>query len=154
MDALNMLLEQAEAERNQALAAFNQTRSRWDAARAQATQLDAYRADYQQRWSAQFAVGAALEIVRCYQGFADRLDTAIAQQGHAVTQAEAATARAGDALTAHELRVASVRKLIERRASAERHKLERREQKADDEHAMRMASARNKNGSGIPGVPT
>jgi len=151
-DPLNTLLEQAEAERNQALVVFNQTRSRFESARAQATQLDAYRADYQQRWSAQFAQGAALTIVRCYQGFADRLETAIAQQGQAVAQAETALKRAGDALTAHELRVASVRKLIERRASALRQTNERREQRADDENAMRMASTRDKNGSGIPGV--
>ena len=146
MDTLNTLLEQAEAERNQALAAFNQSRARCDAARAQAAQLDAYRADYRQRWSRQFAQGAALEIVRCYQGFADRLEAAIAQQGHAVTQAQAAQARAGDALSAHELRVASVRKLIERRLLAERQALERREQKADDEHATRIALARARPG--------
>ena len=151
-DALGTLLELAESERNQALAAFNQTRSRFDAARAQATQLDAYRADYEQRWSAQFARGAALEIVRCYQSFAERLETAIAQQGHAVAQADAALRRAGDALTAHELRVASVRKLIERRAAAWRQTSQRREQRADDENAMRMASTRPKSGSGISGV--
>jgi len=154
MDALHTLLEQAEAERNQALAAFNQKRSHCDAARAQATHLDAYRADYLQRWNTQFAQGAALEIVRCYQGFADRLETAIVQQGHAVSHAQAALAQAGDLLTAHELRVASVRKLIERREQAARQAIERQEQKADDENAMRMASARNKQGSGFPGVPT
>ena len=140
-DTLNTLLEQAEAERNQALAAFNQARARCDAARAQALQLDAYRADYRQRWSLQFAKGAALEIVRCYQGFADRLEAAIAQQGQAVGIAQAAQARAGDALTANELRVASVRKLIERRMLAERQANERREQKADDEQATRMLTS-------------
>lgn len=152
MDALNTLLEQAEADRNQALSAFNQTRARSEAARTQATQLDAYRADYQQRWSRQFAQGAALEIVRCYQGFADRLEAAITQQGHAVAQAEAALARAGDHLNAHELRLASVRKLIERRLAAERQALERREQKADDEQAMRMALLRTNHGLGHAGV--
>ena len=139
MNTLNTLLEQAEAERNLALAAFNQARARSDAARAQAVQLDDYRAAYQQRWSQQFAQGAALEIVRCYQGFAARLDTAIAQQGHAVQLTQAAQSRAGDALTANELRLASVRKLIERRRDTERQAGARREQKADDEHAMRVA---------------
>ncbi|MES2959458.1 MAG: flagellar export protein FliJ [Pseudomonadota bacterium] len=142
MDTLNTLLEQAEAERNQALAAFNHARARCDAARTQAVQLDDYRSDYQRRWSLQFAQGAALEIVRCYQGFADRLENAIAQQGQAVAQAQATQARAEAALTAHELRVASVRKLIERRTMAERQARDQREQKADDEHAMRMALAR------------
>ncbi len=139
-DALTTLLEQAEAERNQALAAFSQQRARHDAARTQAAQLETYRSDYQQRWRAQFARGAALEIVRCYRGFADRLDAAIAQQGQAVAQAQIAQDRASDTLTAHELRVASVRKLIERRQEAERQLAERRERKDDDETAMRMAA--------------
>ena len=143
MDTLQTLLEQAQAERNQALAAFNQLRARCDAARTQATQLDGYRADYQQRWRSQFARGAALEIVRCYQDFAGRLDTAIAQQAHTVALAQAAQARAGDTLSAHELRVASVRKLIERRMQAERQMAERREQKSADETATRVALRRN-----------
>ena len=154
MDPLTTLLEQAEADRNRALAAFNQLRARSDAARVQAAQLEAYRRDYQQRWSAQFALGAGLDIVRCYQGFADRLETAITQQGHALAQAQVAQARAGDALSAQELRVASVRKLIDRRVQAQRQLLERREQKADDEHAMRVALARGSNGKGLNGVRT
>jgi len=152
MDTLITLLEQAEAERNQALAAFNQARTRCAAAQDQAAQLDAYRADYRQRWSLQFANGAALEIVRCYQGFADRLETAIAQQGHAVGMAQATQARAGDALTASELRVASVRKLIERRALAERQANERRDQKADDEHALRVNLAQAQRHPALSGV--
>ena len=151
-DTLTTLLEQAEAARNQALAAFNQARARCDAARNQAVQLDAYRADYQQRWSLQFAQGAALEIVRCYQGFADRLEAAITQQGQAVGAAQAAQARAGDVLTANELRVASVRKLIERRALAARQASEQREQKADDEHALRMSLAHGGRHPRIAGV--
>ena len=154
MDTLDTLLEQAEGERNRALAAMNQTRARAQAARVQGTQLDAYRSDYQQRWSAQFAQGAALEIVRCYQGFADRLETAIAQQGHAVAQAEAAVAQAGDALTAYELRVASVRKLIERRTQAARRDADRREQRADDEDAMRKAAQRRATLGKTSGVAT
>ena len=154
MDTLDTLLEHAQAERNLALAAFNQSRARCDAARTQAMQLDTYRADYHRRWSAQFAQGAALDIVRCYRSFADRLETAIAQQGQCVAQAQAATTRAGDALSANELRVASVRKLIERRASAQRQALERREQKADDEQAMRVARARGGFAHNNPRPPT
>ncbi len=152
MDTLRTLLEHAEGERNQALAAFNQARARCDAARQQAEQLDHYRADYRRRWSAQFARGAALEIVRCYQGFADRLETAIAQQQHAVQQMQAAQARAGDTLSAHELRVASVRKLIERRVQAQRQAGEKRERREDDEGSARLALARANAASSRNGV--
>jgi flagellar FliJ protein len=142
MRTLATLLEQAETERNAALAAFNQTRARRDAARAQAAQLAQYRADYQSRWQAQFQRGAALDIVRCYQQFNERLELALVQQDHALAVCEAALVRANDTLAAHELRVASVRKLIERRAAEERRSAERREQKATDEHAMRLARQR------------
>jgi len=142
MSTLQTLLEQAEAERNAALAAFNQTRARRDAAREQAAQLDAYRRDYEQRWQAQFQRGAALDIVRCYQQFNERLQMAIGQQAHSVEVGEAALVRANDTLAAHELRVASVRKLIERRVAEQRRVVERREQKADDELAQRMARER------------
>jgi flagellar FliJ protein len=139
MDTLATLLEQAEAQRNAALAAFNQARARRDGARDQARELTQYRDDYQQRWNQQFQRGAALSIVQCYRQFADRLELALTQQGHACSVSEQALARANDNLAAHELRVASVRKLIERRQSELRQLGERREQRDNDEWAQRLA---------------
>jgi flagellar FliJ protein len=139
MEALQTLLEHAEAERNGALAACNQARQRRDAARDQAAQLAAYRGEYQQRWQAQFQQGGtSLAVLRCYQQFNERLDVAIAQQAHSVEVCEAALGRANDTLAAHELRVASVRKLIERRRAEQRRDGERREQKDNDEWAQRI----------------
>lgn len=143
METLATLLEQSEAQRNVALAAFNQARARRDAMRLQALELADYRDEYQQRWNAQFHQrGAALDIVRCYRQFADRLETAIAQQQHAVGVAEQALARANDNLAAHELRVASVRKLIERRSAELRSGVQRREQRAADELALAQVRGR------------
>lgn len=143
METLAVLLEQAEAQRNAALAAFNQARSRRDGARDQARDLEAYRNDYQQRWNQQFqSRGAGLDILRCYQAFADRLELALAQQAHAIEVCEQTLLRANDTLAAHELRVASVRKLIERREDEARRGAERREQRASDEMAQRIAARR------------
>lgn len=143
METLAVLLEQAEAQRNAALAAFNQARSRRDGARDQARDLEAYRNDYQQRWNQQFqSRGAGLDILRCYQAFADRLELALAQQAHAIEVCEQTLVRANDTLAAHELRVASVRKLIERREDEARRGAERREQRACDEMAQRIAARR------------
>jgi flagellar FliJ protein len=143
METLAALLEQAEAQRNAALAAFNQARSRRDGAREQARDLEAYRNDYQQRWNQQFqSRGAGLDILRCYQAFADRLELALAQQAHAIEVCEQTLVRANDTLAAHELRVASVRKLIERREDEARRGAERREQRASDEMAQRIAARR------------
>jgi flagellar protein FliJ len=144
MDTLTTLLEQAESQRNIALAAFNQARARRDDARTQAHDLEAYRNDYTERWNRQFQRGgAAHEVVRSYHQFAGRLNTAIGQQAHAVAVCEQALTRANDVLTAHELRVASVRKLIERRHLEVRQGVMQREQRADDELALRMRAPRN-----------
>jgi flagellar FliJ protein len=141
-ETLSTLLEQAEAQRNIALAAFNQARARRDEARVQAQDLDAYRSDYAARWQREFKQrGAALEVMRSYHQFAQRLDQAIAQQSHAIEVCEQAFARANDMLAAHELRCASVRKLIERRVQEQREGVQRREQRAADD--LRLAPVRN-----------
>ncbi len=143
-DTLVTLLEQAEQQRNIALAAFNRSRARRDEARTQAQDLQTYRDDYSARWNGRFQRGAALEVLRSYHQFAARLELAITQQAHACEVCEQALARANDALAAHELRVASVRKLIERRRHEQRQGIEQREQRATDEQAQRMSkSARN-----------
>jgi flagellar protein FliJ len=141
MDALLTLLEQAESQRNIALAAFGHARARRDDARAQTRDLEAYRNDYTARWSGQFQRGAALEVVRSYHQFAGRLELAITQQAHALTVCEQALARANDVLAAHELRVASVRKLIERRMHEAHASQAQREQRASDD--LRVPVVRN-----------
>jgi flagellar FliJ protein len=141
-DPLTTLLDQAESQRNIALAAFSHARARRDEARTQARELEAYRDDYTARWNGQFQrTGAALEVVRSYHQFAGRLELAITQQTHALTVCEQALARANDVLAAHELRVASVRKLIERRAHEARATLAQREQRASDD--LRLPVVRN-----------
>jgi flagellar FliJ protein len=138
MDTLTTLLEQAESQRNTALAAFNQARARRDEARRQAQELDAYRNDYTARWRDQFQRGAALEVVRSYHQFGSRLELAITQQAQAVTVCQQALDRANDMLAAHELRVASVRKLIERRVHDARALDAKREQRASDDLRARV----------------
>jgi flagellar protein FliJ len=143
VETLHTLLDQAEQQRNIALAAFSQSRARRDEARAQARDLQTYRDDYSARWNGQFQRGAALEVLRSYHQFAARLELAISQQAQALAICEQALARANDVLAAHELRVASVRKLIERRRHEQRQGLERHEQRASDEQAQRMRTQRN-----------
>ncbi len=78
-------------------------------------------------------------MLRSYHQFAARLELAISQQAQALTVCEQALARANDVLAAHELRVASVRKLIERRRHEQRQGLDQLEQRANDEQAQRMS---------------
>jgi flagellar FliJ protein len=137
LHALTTLLKQAEGERDNALVLMQQAQKRTDAARTQHEQLIAYRGQYRQRWSQQFSTPAAIEIVQCYQGFGDRLEQAIAHQEQVVGQCSAQAERMRQLLQERELRVASVRKLIERRQQEQRRLEDRRDQKLTDEAAQR-----------------
>jgi len=135
--SLTLLLQQAETERDAALVLLQQAEKRTENAQAQAEQLVAYRGQYRQRWTQQFSSSSAIEIVQCYQGFGERLEQAIAHQQQMVAQCRAQVERMRQLVQERELRVASVRKLIERRQQEQRRAEERRDQKLTDEAAQR-----------------
>lgn len=138
MSALHTLLTQAEAERDQARAALRRAEEQLTRLRAQADQLLAYRSEYQQRWGGQFAQGGAIEIVHCYQSFMQRLDEALVQQRQQSEAAATLAERQRATLLATEMRVASVRKLLERRQIELRRVEDRREQRQNDEAAQQL----------------
>jgi flagellar FliJ protein len=150
LQPLIALLAQAERERDETLAHSQRLDTAHRTAQGQADQLLDYRRDYEQRWGAHFSRQAKIELLHCYQGFIGRLSQAIEQQartaGHAADQA--AVARA--ALRESELRVASVRKLIERRVGEIQQRDERREQKHSDEFAARVAWQRRSSFGSLP----
>ncbi len=137
---LLMLLERTQAERDSAMAALRRVEDAAARQHAQAAQLQAYRVEYQQRWSTQFGREGRPEILQCYRSFMDRLDQAVQQQEQLVAQATAAAAEARRALQAREQRVAAVRKLIERRLAEQQARVLQREQRHSDEVAQRSPS--------------
>ena len=138
--ALLSLLAHAERERNCAMSDAKRVELEHRAAQRQADQLLAYRSDYEQRWSRSFGGdGGGIAIVHCYQGFMQRLDAAIETQQRVVALAAQRLDAAQALWQQREIRVASVRKLIERRGEQARAGEQRREQRQQDEHAMRAA---------------
>ena len=137
LQQLQTLLEQAEALRDTAIALLQQTQQRADAAASQAEQLVNYRSEYRQRWAQQFSQRGAIEIVQCYQGFNDRLQQAIDAQSQMAEQCRTQLEHARALLQEREMRVASIRKLIERRQQEQRRVAERRDQQLTDEAAQR-----------------
>ena len=109
------------------------------AAKAQHLQLLEYRRDYQQRWSSQFAKGGTMEIINCYHGFVGRLAMAIEQQDQVTRRAQAQLEAVSQHLREKEIRVASIGKLIARRLAEAQHSAAKRDQKATDEMASRLA---------------
>jgi flagellar protein FliJ len=145
LQPLMTLLAHTEGARDEALAHSQRQDAAHRAAQTQAEQLLSYRRDYEQRWGEHFSRQAKVELLHCYQGFIERLSQAIEQQSRAAALAASQAGTAGAALREAEMRVASVRKLIERRIAERQHSDDRREQKQSDEFAARLAWQRLSN---------
>jgi len=112
---LNTLLEHAERERDDALAQQQRAEAAMRGAENQVHQLLAYRGECERRWTERSRAGTTPTLMLCHQTFIGRLQTAVDMQGEVVQRAQAEVQRCREQLLALELRVASVRKLIERR---------------------------------------
>jgi flagellar FliJ protein len=143
MQALRQLLDHERRVRDATLLGLRDAEGTAGQADAQAQQLHAYRSEYVERWSARFREPGSVALMQCYQGFIQRLEQAIAQQHATVQLANARLEQARQALSDNERRVASVEKLIERRAQQEQRHAARREQSHSDEIAMAV-HARNR----------
>jgi flagellar protein FliJ len=141
IESLQPLLEQAEAERDAALAALRAAEQAAARSQAQADQLQQYRVEFRARWDAHFARQGTVALLQCRHGFAQRLDQAIDQQGRQCLAGERQLAQARARLKQREMRLAAVRKLLERRLETLRLAGARREQKQTDEAAQRVAWA-------------
>ena len=139
LQPLIALLAQTERQRDLALADQVKAQAASEAAQAQADQLLAYRREYEVRWRAQFCQEGRIELVRCYQGFVERLTQAVDQQARAAHLAQAHLERATTLVREHELKLAAVRKIVEQRLADGRREGERTDQKQTDELAARVA---------------
>ncbi|MEI2676858.1 MAG: flagellar export protein FliJ [Burkholderiaceae bacterium] len=140
------LLGQTERERDELAADCQRASVAQRTASVQLEQLVTYRREYEERWAHQFRTDGRMELVNCYRGFMERLTQAVEQQRRVAVQAGAELEQAQLALREGEIRVASVRKLIERRVADVRVAVDRREQKASDEFASRAAWMQRTNG--------
>jgi flagellar FliJ protein len=113
--ALHTLLDHAERQRNEALALLLQAEEQVRRLQLQAQQLNAYRDDYRQRQPGRGGNSVSIELLRSHHEFMQRLQQAMDQQQGQQQAAEARLATRRSELLALETRVASVRKLMERR---------------------------------------
>jgi flagellar FliJ protein len=140
--ALHTLLEHAERQRNEALALLLKAEESARRLQQQGLQLLAYRDEYRQRQPGLGGHSVSIELLRSHHEFMQRLEQALTQQDGQLTVAETRLmARRAD-LLALETRVASVRKLMERRSHDLRRRNERQEQRRSDDaqHAARRES--------------
>ncbi len=140
--SLQLLLAQAEARRDEALAGQMKLEAARGTSLSQAAQLVAYRREYEQRWSAEFCREGKMELVRCYQGFIARLTQAVEQQERIAADAVIQVERAAAIVRGHDVRATALKKLVERRVQEGRRVADGLEQKQSDEHATRAAWVR------------
>jgi flagellar FliJ protein len=136
--ALHTLLAQAERERDAGLAALARAQNQAQRLQAQAEQLHQYRQDLRLRNPAAQGQTAAIDSLRVHQGFSGRLEDVIDQQQAQRLAALAQVNRQRQALLPLELRVASVRKLLGRRAEDQRRVEQQRDQRQTDESAQQQ----------------
>jgi flagellar FliJ protein len=134
--ALHTLLEHAVHQRDEALAALLRAEQAAHRLRLQAEQLHTYRGEYHERGPTRAGSTAPVELLHCHRNFMQRLDQALGQQHGQLQAAEARVLQLRGALLAHETRVASVRKLLERRAQEQRLVAARQEQRRNDDAAL------------------
>lgn len=142
--ALQLVLDRAAQERDRLAGELRRAEELALRARRQGEQLAAYRGEYLQRWSRQFGRGGAIEIVHCYQSFMQRLDEALEHQQRQVQAADRGQAAAREKLLQAETRLASIRKLIERRQAEIARAHERRDQRQTDETAQGLLLRRRR----------
>jgi flagellar FliJ protein len=134
--SLHTLLDHAERERDAMLATVGQAEQQLQQLRVQAQQLLSFRDDYRRRDPTAGGRSASIGALRAHQDFMQRLQQAMDQQQLQETTAQTRLAQLQRALLPLELRVASVRKLLDRRDLAARSAVERRDQRQSDESAL------------------
>ncbi len=145
MSALNafvVAVELAERQRDAARQGLQGVQGARQAAQAQLDQLEGYAQETQGRWGA--APGRALlpPLLQHHHQFMGRLEHAIGLQARAVGAQQQRVVQAQQQLLQAELRLASLRKVLERRQAEQQRQQQRREQKQTDERAaLRLAAA-------------
>jgi flagellar protein FliJ len=147
--SLQLLLDRATQERDRLAGELRRGEEVALRARRQGEQLATYRGEYLQRWSGQFGRGGAIELMHCYQSFMQRLDDALLQQQHQIDAADRGVAAVRQLLVQAEVRVASVKKLIERRQAELQRAQDRRDQRQTDETAQQLTRHRQRAGMAL-----
>ena len=137
--SLHVLFEHAKSQRDEALAALLQAEETSRRLRQQLEQLQAYHAEYAAEAPTLSGTLTSIERLRSHHAFMQRLDQALVQQQGLLASCQAQLALRRQLLLERETRVASVRKLLERREAEQQRCSSRREQTQSDEAATQRS---------------
>lgn len=134
-DALIVAVDVAERKRDAARRALQDALEAQRAAQAQLDQLTGYAGETQNRWGARAGAAVQPEVMHHHYHFMDRLQHAVGLQNEVLGQHGARIDAARAALLQAELRLTSLRTVVERRQHETAQRQVRREQKQTDEWA-------------------
>lgn len=135
-------IQLAERRRDAARQTVSNLQNARAAAQGQLDQLQGYAQETQGRWGASEGRVMQPVVLQHHHQFMGRLEHAIGLQGQVVRTQDQRVAGARQTLLQAELRLASLRKVLERRQAELALAQQRREQKATDERAaLRLAGA-------------
>ena len=135
LNALSVAVEVASRKRDDARKVLQDTLAAEQAARAQLNQLEDYARETESRWGMKADTTMQPEVMYHHYQFMNRLGHAASIQNGVVGDQSARVQAAQRALLDAELRLASLRKVVEKRRSDFALQQQRRDQKQTDERA-------------------
>ena len=142
LSALSVAVDLAERKRDEARRALQDALRAQQAARDQMEQLKGYAQETQNRWGMRANAHVQPEVMYHHYQFIGKLEHAIGLQSGVVQEQARRVEQARQALLQAELRLTSLRKVVERKQHEMAIAQMRREQKQTDERAsLRLAVA-------------
>lgn len=135
-NALQVAVDMATRQRDGARHALADARASAAAAAAQMDQLQAYANETQARWGMRAGALVAPEVLFHHRHFMGRLDHAIQLQTSVLEDQDRRVGAGEAALLAAELRLATLKKLVDKRQREWAQVQQRRDQKQTDERAQ------------------
>lgn len=135
LHALMVAIEMATHKRDEARQLLRERQRAHEAAQSQMEQLQSYVQEMQQRWAPQEGAELKLEVLYHHEQFMARLQHAIGLQAKVVQDQAIRLETAQKALMTAELRVTSLKKVVQTRQRDIALAQMRREQKQTDERA-------------------
>ena len=140
LNALTVAVEVASRKRDEARRLLQDAQGAQQAAQDQLNQLQGYARETEGRWGMRADAAVQPEVMFHHYQFMDRLGHAVGLQTGVVGDHASRVQDATRTLLDAELRLASLRKVLERRQAELALRQQRREQKATDERAaLRLA---------------
>ncbi|CAM3566103.1 flagellar export protein FliJ [Paracidovorax anthurii] len=135
LNAFLVAVEMAERQRDAARQTLQDMQRARHASEMQLQQLQNYAQETEGRWGMRADAVVKPEVMGHHYQFMDRLGHAMGLQGNVVGEQEGRVRAAGQALLEAELRVAALRKVVEKRRRDIEQAEARRDQKQTDERA-------------------